>query len=360
MATTGLRSARYFSLLALAIQNTILVLLMRYTRTVSGPLYLASTAVFMGELMKLVISIGMFYYQRVSFYPRRYSPLDWSVIIEMLNELFGPDSQAWRLSIPAILYAMQNNVLYKAVTLLDAATFQVTYQMKILTTALFSVFMLGKQLGRIQWLSLFLLSIGVALVQLPANNGNAVSLDNSHEEGDKFVGLLAVIVASCISAVAGVYFEMILKREDQSSSSWSPTKSLPTNMVRQRRLSVGRQKAESKVDVIWVKNIQLAVFSGIMAAVGCWLIDGETIRQQGFWNGYYLSTWLVILIQAAGGLLVALVVKYADNILKGFATSISIIISTIFSMLLFPDFQLTMQFLLGSSIVILATLLYSM
>lgn len=43
---------------------------------------------------------------------------------------------------------------------------QVTYQLKILTTALFSVSMLGKRLGFYQWLSLLFLMAGVTLVQV--------------------------------------------------------------------------------------------------------------------------------------------------------------------------------------------------
>ena len=46
---------------------------------------------------------------------------------------------------------------------------QVTYQLKILTTAFFSVSMLGKRLGLYQWLSLVFLMTGVTLVQVPAN-----------------------------------------------------------------------------------------------------------------------------------------------------------------------------------------------
>ena len=58
-----------------------------------------------------------------------------------------------------------------------------------------------------------------------------------------------------------------------------------------------------------------------------------------------------------GGLLVAVVVKYADNILKGFATSISIVLSTLISVYFF-HFGLSFGFLVGAGLVIGAVFMY--
>ena len=44
--------------------------------------------------------------------------------------------------------------------------FKVTYQLKILTTAMFSVIMLGRKLNPLKWVSLIILMFGVALVQV--------------------------------------------------------------------------------------------------------------------------------------------------------------------------------------------------
>lgn len=82
----------------------------------------------------------------------------------LASEIFSPD--CWKLSIPAILYVVQNNLQYVAASNLDVATFQVTYQMKILTTAFFSVIMLGKRLSSMKWISLLLLAVGVGIVQI--------------------------------------------------------------------------------------------------------------------------------------------------------------------------------------------------
>lgn len=94
-----------------------------------------------------------------------------------------------KVCIPSLIYTIQNNLLYVAVSNLQAATFmvrkqsksiikctfitQVTYQLKILTTALFSVCMLGKPLSRQQWLSLVLLFVGVSMVQLQEQTSRA-------------------------------------------------------------------------------------------------------------------------------------------------------------------------------------------
>lgn len=44
-------------------------------------------------------------------------------------------------------------------------------------------------------------------------------------------------------------------------------------------------------------------------------------------------------VKALGGIIVAVVMKYADNILKGFATSLSIILSSLVSFFIMNDYK---------------------
>ena len=86
--------------------------------------------------------------------------------------------------------------------------------------------------------------------------------------------------------------------------------------------------------------------------------DFKAVAQQGILGGFEPLVWAVVIVQAAGGLIVAVVVKYADNVLKVFATSFSIIISCIISAIWF-DFRANMLFVLGTGLVVLATGMYS-
>ena len=70
------------------------------------------------------------------------------------------------MAVPAIVYVIQNNLSFFALGNLDPATYQVTYQLKLLTTALVMRLLLGKILTSKQWGALFVLLIGVCLVEV--------------------------------------------------------------------------------------------------------------------------------------------------------------------------------------------------
>ena len=103
----------------------------------------------------------------------------------------------WKLAVPAALYVLQNNLQYVAASNLDVATFQISYQMKILTTAFFSVTMLDRRLSLYKWGCLFALAMGVAIVQIQGSS-EASALKSGRIHMDRFAGFMAVVMA-CLS-----------------------------------------------------------------------------------------------------------------------------------------------------------------
>jgi UDP-sugar transporter A1/2/3 len=367
---------------------------MHYSQTmppINGQRYHASTAVFLNEVLKLAISLTLALYDIMVSPEASQSTTILGIFEELASAVFTRDS--WKMAIPALLYTMQNSLQYFAAGNLDAATFQVTSQLKILTTAVFSVFLLGRVLDVRKWLSLVLLMVGVAVASYPVGFsgetvltikelketlaphpprniwnlkalGNAAAgqlnkrsatyegidedFANQNPRVQAGIGLLALTTACILSGLAGVYFEKILKE---------PKKNVHTPSV-------------------WVRNVQLSFYSLWPALfIGVLFKDGEHIARDGFFAGYNSVVWTAVVMQALGGITVALVIKYADNIAKNFATSFSIILSFLASVSLF-DFEITSlvsvklderasdpantaQYLLGTLTVLGATYLYS-
>ena len=76
-----------------------------------------------------------------------------------------------------------------------------------------------------------------------------------------------------------------------------------------------------------------------------------------FLYGFTAKVWMMVLNNAIGGLLVAMVIKYANNILKAFATALATVWASLASVPLF-GFSLSPSFACGAAAVILATLIY--
>ncbi|KAJ3278793.1 hypothetical protein HK104_002027 [Borealophlyctis nickersoniae] len=314
-------------LLALVVQNSALILVMRYSRSHSDQPYLTSTAIFLAEIIKLIMSIGL-----------RFREARNLSISSLSTEVFGPDSNALKMAIPAALYSMQNALLYRAITRLDAVTYQVTLQLKVFTTAIFAVIMLRRSLMLRQWLALFALAVGVVLVQvagtrnpIPSSSLDEPPIANEASVAEKslflaYQGLLAAVAACIISGFSSIFFEKVLKETKAS---------------------------------MWVRNIQLAVFGSIFTGVvGVLWTDGDAIARQGFWSGYDAAAFATVFLNATTGIIVALVLKYADNILKGFASGMSIVLSSVISAL-FLGYAFKVESLVGIIMVVYAIRLYT-
>lgn len=155
--------------------------------------------------------------------------------------------------------------------------------MKILTTALFSVVLLGRSLTKTKWLSLVFLAIGVGIVQVQSTTMS--SSQGGVHAGNPITGFMAVAMACLTSGLAGVYFELVLKG--------------------------------SNVD-LWVRNVQLSLFSFPPALLP--VLFGQATHGLGLLErlnlvrNFNVWAYATVLTQVLGGLVTALVIKYSDNV----------------------------------------------
>lgn len=292
-------------------------------------------------------------------------------------------SAGWyKVGLPACLFVVQSNLQYVAARNLSVVVFQLAYQLKIPATALFSVWLLKRTLSSQQWASLVTLSLGVGLVQLdssrppPSRASSSTTTTGVHDANvNQTLGLVAVLLSCCSSGFASTYFEKMLKAPPSSSSSASQT---------------AQQHATSRSVSIWVRNIQLSLF-GLALAFPLALYQMDPFlpssnlllndeEERALWGhvatspargafdaadfvarflvGFDGLAWTVVVLQAVGGLLGALVMQHADNIAKCFATSMSVVLSFAVSVWVL-DFDVTFLVLVGSALVLGSTWVYS-
>ena len=66
-------------------------------------------------------------------------------------------------------------------------------------------------------------------------------------------------------------------------------------------------------------------------AVACAAVELSDVAAHGLLVGFTPAVWLVTALTACGGLLVAAVVKHADNLLKTYSTAVAILVTCLFT-----------------------------
>ncbi|PWN43531.1 hypothetical protein IE81DRAFT_282782, partial [Ceraceosorus guamensis] len=331
----------------LAIQTSAISLLITHSRKPSQddpgkPIYAISTAVLLGELLKGATSTLAVLLQRLHHHYHegsagekrsatrrlaRVLPIAVSEALEELNIKSGLS-----LSIPAVLYVVQSNLQFLAASSLGAAQYQILSQIKIISTAIFSACLLGRALTKRQWGSVMALAAGVAVVQISTANTSRASDSNSNS----LIGFAAVVMGCTLSGFAGVLTEKILKRSTAS---------------------------------IFASNFHMSCFSIVPALVMVCLeglhaasrsVEYSANGLQSGWNpmrGFGLMAWSVVILNAAGGLLVSASVKWVDSIAKTFASSLAILISLVITYLFIDSKMPANVGLLAGTLVILCSAL---
>ena len=213
-----------------------------------------------------------------------------------------------RFSIPAACYFVSNNCMFYIIRELGGVTFQVTNNLKILSTGLMMRLFLGRKLKWLQWKALVVLAIGCAVTQLKTCAG-----DHFGDVGDRSfskysLGYTMVLLNAMASATGGVVSERLLKGSHQETGE-----------------SIHRQ------------NAQLYFFGAVFGLIAI-RHDASNIRNTTetlndttlMLKGFNVFACATILSLTATGLLVSFVFKYMDNFVKCFVAAVSMLCVALF------------------------------
>ncbi|KAJ7952110.1 putative Cmp-sialic acid transporter [Quillaja saponaria] len=273
-------------------------------------MYDYATVPFLAEVFKLVVS-SVLLWRESRIKPSMRMTTDWTSI-----RLYP---------IPSIIYLIHNNVQFATLIYVDTSTYQIMGNLKIVTTGILFRLFLRRRLSNLQWMAIILLAIGTTTSQVKGcGEASCDSLFSAPIQG-----YLLGILSACLSALAGVYTEFLMKKNNDS---------------------------------FYWQNVQLYTFGAIFNMGRLILDDFRIGFEKGPWwqrlfNGYNTTTWMVVLNLGSTGLLVSWLMKYADNIVKVYSTSMAMLLTTVLSVYLFT-FKPSLQLFLGIIICMMSLHMY--
>ncbi|CAL5356259.1 unnamed protein product [Camellia sinensis] len=300
----------YFVAALLTILTSSQGILTTLSQSNGGYKYDYATVPFLAEAFKLAVSGLLLWRECQNSSPRRMTT-EWKSV-----RLYP---------IPSIIYLIHNNVQFATLTYVDTSTYQIMGNLKIVTTGILFRLFLQRKLSYLQWMAIVLLAIGTTTSQVKGcGESSCESLFSAPIQG-----YMLGILSACLSASAGVYTEFLMKKNNDS---------------------------------LYWQNVQLYTFGVIFNMARLILDDFTGGFENGPWwqrllNGYSITTWLVVLNLGSTGLLVSWLMKYADNIVKVYSTSMAMLLTMVLSIYLF-NFKPTLQLFLGIIICMMSLHMY--
>mmetsp|Transcript_14104 Transcript_14104/g.24052 ORF Transcript_14104/g.24052 Transcript_14104/m.24052 type:complete len:499 (+) Transcript_14104:205-1701(+) len=255
------------------------------------------------------------------------------------KDLAGWSVKTWLAlaGLPAFLYTIQNVAALMAYQNLEALTFNVLNQTKILSAALSCYFVMGKRQSKMQVVSLFVLILSTLVIEQILHPGTFVSLMSMRGgmpgalpslsslisgAGRRVThGIIPILVASLISGMAGALTQKNLQGSKGSTSIWGKKGSTKANPP------VSRPPRNA-----YLFSMEMNVASVILLLVSLLLSsNGRMIlRSRSFFSNWTPETFIPVITNSIGGILVGLVTKHAGSVRKGFALIFGLLLSGIF------------------------------
>lgn len=215
---------------------------------------------------------------------------------ELVNECRKWDFKvaAQTTLLPSLIYVVQNYLNQTAVVILDGVTFNILNQTKIIWTAILVFLMLGKRQSQQQIVALFLL-IGGALIMTTSKQTKSQK-DTTDSIALYYTGVVQALLAALLSGFAGTIVQKALQNQSRNA---------------------------------YLVTIELSVFGVAGLLLSMVFNDSSSTKSTGLWDGWTFMTYVTMLIQAVGGIIVGFVIKYTGNVEKSFAVVAGLVLTAL-------------------------------
>ena len=272
-------SVRILVLIVLCAQNSIYTVLRRYSLGTLKEKYNKYEVLLVAEIIKIIFSAYMI--SKLPEYEQDLTKkLKWLAI------------RSKKMFMLAAMYGAMNVLSFVSLKNIGAGMFTVFAQLKIITTAGFSAVILGRRYSMPRWRALVSLMLGVLLFSEPVWNTS----EEHPKDTNMAIGVTAVLIEVSLSGFSSIYFEKVIKTDNNQKLG------------------------------IWERNFQLSLWSFPLYIIFIFFGSGDDYPIGAHWS---MTAFMLSILGATGGLLVALSIKYGDSILKTLATTAAIILSSV-------------------------------
>lgn len=273
------------------------------------------------EVLKLILSISM--YVAIPELQRTHRTIHIRSMIEF--------------AIPGAVYFLNNNLVFFILAKITSTEFQILSCLKTVFTAVLFRCLLSRLLSITKWAAIMTLACGAAVSQLDIHTTSEIVVvvepsSGIHSAASDYVhsiplGVVATLGSSILSSFAGVYNEVLLKRDGQAHS-------------------------------IHLQNVILYTWGVIFNTIGMGILYRDQLWTTSFFTGFDMFTWLLVLNNTLSGLAISAVLKFANNIVRVFAHAGAMTITAVIGSAVFGH-QVTPQLILSIMIVTASTISYA-
>jgi drug/metabolite transporter (DMT)-like permease len=278
--------------------------------------YIVLSVNLLSETLKLLVSLGAY---------SRLQPVDRTHHLITARDVL-------QFALPAVLYALNNALLFAIVASIRPALFQLLSTTKTVFTAILFRLVLRRKLTITQQAAIVILAAGAAVSRLNSSCDAEDGADAGSGSGEftpvvrgEWVGVLLTLVTCLSSSLGGVVNEALLKKDGQLHS-------------------------------LFLQNAMLYSWGVLINTIALGARSHEAIAAMGVFGGWTPPVGLLVVTNAVTGLSISAVLKHCDNLVRVFAAGGSMIASMVIEALAMqiaptPELLLAAIIVAGSAIV---------